>query len=152
MSEHKEAHAAPTKVVFDLPPDAPTPTETLWALPLGDHLYRLDNVPWFAFGCALGDVIRCEERLGELPRYVEVVEPGGNWTVRVFVPETPQRDVIKNEVFEMLREMGCSYEGFGATKGLIAVTIPSDLEADTVLDKLRELQAQEKAYWESGNF
>jgi hypothetical protein len=152
VNEHDRRGAELTRVVFELPPGAPTPTETLWAESLGNRLYRLDNAPWFAFGCAQGDVVRCEERPGDFPRFIEVVEPGGSRTVRVFVPEAPQRDAVKDEVFSMLRENGCGCEGFGAMRGLVAVTIPVEVDPERVLSTLRALERQGKAYWESGNF
>jgi hypothetical protein len=37
--------AAPTKVSFDLEPGAPTSNETLWARPLGENQYVLQNAP-----------------------------------------------------------------------------------------------------------
>jgi uncharacterized protein DUF4265 len=140
------------KVAVPLPPGAPTAEETLWAQPLGDHLYRLDNTPWFARGVALGDVVRCEDSGEGLPRFLEVVEPSGSRTVRVFVPDTPDRQRVKQEIFQFLESAGCKYEGFGKDKGLIAVTIPRDVDAQKVLERLSEYQGQGKAYWESGNF
>jgi len=31
--------------------------ETLWAFDLGNHRYKLDNTPWYAYGVSTGDVI-----------------------------------------------------------------------------------------------
>lgn len=140
------------KIALTLKDGAPTKEETLWAFPMGGGLYRLDNSPWFANGCALGDVVKCADREGQLPLFERVVMPSGNLAVRIFVPAGPERDATKQEVFEFLRRTGCKFEGFGTDKGLIAVTIPKNIEPEIVLAPLREYQAAEKAYWESANF
>src|SRR5689334_85227 len=111
MNLNSSAQNRLTKVVFDLDKDAPSSTETLWAKALGQSLYQLDNAPWYARGCALGDVVRCVEVNGELPRFIEVVMPSGNRTVRVFVPEGPQRQHTKESIAEFLRSHGLMYEG-----------------------------------------
>ncbi len=140
------------KIALTLDAEAPSKEETVWAISVEDGLYRLDNSPWFANGCALGDVVRCVDREGQLPLFEEVVTSRGNLAVRVFVPAGPDRDAIKQEVFDLLRKTGCGFEGFGDDKGLIAVTIPKSIEPETVLGPLREYQTAEKAYWESANF
>ena len=139
------------KVVFALADDAPSATESLWAKPLGEDLFELDNTPWYVRGYALGDVVRCEAE-GELLRAIELVQPSGNLTVRVFVPAGPEREARKERITDRLREHGCMFEGMGENKGLIAVTIPSTADSERVLKYLDELEAKKKAYWESGNF
>ena len=124
----------------------------MWALDLGDKLYELDNAPWFARDLALGDIVKCEVVGDTLPRILEVVKPSGNWTVRVFVPDSPNQEAVKREIMDFVAGAGCKYEGFGKQKGLIAVTIPSDVDLGNVLAQLRAYQLQEKAFWESGNF
>lgn len=141
-----------TKIVIVLPKDAPTQEETLWAQRLGEQLYRLDNTPWYAMGCALDDVICCEENPGQLPLFVKVVRPSGNRTLRVFVPETAERSSTKVEIFKLLGETGCFFEEYGSSKGLIAVTIPSSTDLELVLARLNGVEAAKRAYWESGNF
>jgi hypothetical protein len=36
-------------------------TETVWAVTVGPNRFRLDNVPWFAYGISLGDVVEGAE-------------------------------------------------------------------------------------------
>ena len=38
----------------------PASGETLWATALGDGTYRIDNIPFFATGVSLGDVVEAE--------------------------------------------------------------------------------------------
>lgn len=140
------------KVQFAAPDDAPVATETLWARSLGDGLYELDNTPWHARGCALGDVVRCHEEPGKLPEFIEVVRASGNLTVRVFVHAGPDRAAVKEALFEFLRRHGCHYEGTGPDKGLIAITIPKASDSVAVVDYLQNLETNGSADWESANF
>ena len=140
------------KVVIALPEDAPTPEETLWAERLGEQLYRLDNAPWYARGCALDDLVQCHEDAGRLPRFVRVVRPSGNRTLRIYVPNTAERQATKKELFEWLAQADCPFEEYAASAGLIAVTIPSFVEAGPLLERLAALEADGRAHWESGNF
>jgi hypothetical protein len=119
---------------------------------LGDGLYQLDNTPWHARGCALGDVVRCREEPDKLPEFVEVVKASGNLTVRVFVHAGPSRSAVKEALFEFLRSHGCHYEGTGPDKGLIAITIPTESDSAAVLDYLENLETNGGADWESANF
>lgn len=140
------------KVQFVAPPDAPAATETLWAKTLGDGLYELDNTPWHARGCALGDVIRCREEPGRVPEFIEVVKASGNLTVRVFVHAGSKRTEVKDALFEFLQGHGCPYEGTGPEKGLVAITIPKQSDSESVLEYLRNLESGGSADWESANF
>ena len=153
MTNMKNAvNNALTKILFNLEADAPSATETLWARSLGDDLYQLDNTPWYARGCALGDIVRCVGGEGELPAFSEVVRPSGNRTIRIFVPDGPARRHTKKLVAEFLRSHGCSYEGMGSEKGLIAATIPKDMPSDAIFEYLDTLEANETAFWEAANF
>jgi hypothetical protein len=147
-----KTHHEMRKVQLAAPGDAPVATETLWARALGDGLYQLDNTPWHARGCALGDVVRCREEPDRLPEFVEVVMASGNLTVRVFVQAGPNRTAVKDALFEFLRSHGCHYEGTGPDKGLIAITIPKESDSAAVLDYLQNLETNGSADWESANF
>lgn len=56
------------KVVFKLEKDEddypPADYESVWALPVGEGLFQIDNIPFFATEIALGDVRRILEERG----------------------------------------------------------------------------------------
>lgn len=131
---------------------SPTKEESVWAVDLGGSLFRIDNSPWFANGCALGDVIRCVDRDGQVPLCQEVVTRSGNLAIRVYVPSGPKRSEIKEALFDLFRKTGCKFESMAAEKGLIAATIPKDVEPEIVLAPLRDYQMRAEAFWESANF
>lgn len=72
------------KVVF--PSDVGA--ETMWADAIGDDIYRLDNVPLFAYDVNLHDVFKAKRVVGDdRPYFDHVLERSSNKTVRVTLPE-----------------------------------------------------------------
>jgi len=75
------------RVVFPLAQEdgwRPVGSERLWALPLGENRYRIDNVPWFVRDLAVGDVViaKSEDR-GSHPVFAELVQRSDHVTVRL---------------------------------------------------------------------
>lgn len=115
--------------------------ETLWAYDLGDDNYRLDNLPYFAYGVSWNDIVYApydpdEERA----TYKHVVSKSGNRTVRIIF-DTPVEDGNKSQdLLDNLVEMGCQFEG--ANKVLIVVNIPPVVELADVAETLIEADVQ----------
>ncbi|HVB65597.1 MAG TPA: DUF4265 domain-containing protein [Nitrolancea sp.] len=73
------------KVVFPLDEG---PAETMWADDVGGGIYRLDNVPIFAYDVGLGDVFVGKSVDGDERLYFDrVVERSGDYTFRIIVLE-----------------------------------------------------------------
>ena len=71
------------------------PDEIVWAYPLGDNLYKVENVPENIEELNLHDVVKCKEGPNQLPNIVEVVRRSGNRTLRVeFREETSAENAI----------------------------------------------------------
>jgi hypothetical protein len=111
--------------------------ETLWATPLGNALYRLDNSPWFAYGVSWQDTIEAHviEEDG-LPVFQRVIEKSGNRTLRLLLDPPADQSVESQEVLNKLVELGCSYEG--ANPKYIAISIPPSVDLWAVCDFLTE--------------
>jgi|SRR5579884_3026055 len=78
-------NSAKTKVVFPLDEG---PAETMWADQVGDALYKIDNIPWFAYGVSLDDVISVRYVDGDpRPYFDRVVVSSGKVTYRVTFTE-----------------------------------------------------------------
>ena len=73
-----------TKVVIDLK-DETFGVETLWAKPIGNGLYRLRNVPFFAYGYSEQDVVNTIDLSGRVV-VTGVAERGWHSTYRVVLP------------------------------------------------------------------
>lgn len=111
--------------------------ETLWADPLGDGLYRLDNLPWYAYRVSLGDVVEARpNETGQL-EMVRIVRKSGNRTLRVIlaIGETDRAWTFESrQTIERLQAFGCSHEG--ANKVLVALNAPAAVDLTAVADLL----------------
>jgi hypothetical protein len=99
---------------------APAAGELLWAQPLGDNLFRLRNIPSFAFGLSEGDVVRCTEENG-VTTVSSLVHDSGNGAIRVYF--RGESAVDRERVFAALRKRGCSHELGHRT--LVMFTVPA---------------------------
>ena len=75
--------------------------ETFRADPVGDDLYRLANVPFYAYGLNYRDVVRATPDSEGITTIREVVRPSGYRTLRVFFDDAldrGQQDDLLNRV------------------------------------------------------
>ena len=132
------------KVLFRVPDDDGGATvETLWAVPLGNDLYKLDNSPFFAYGVSWQDVVFApHDPQEQVPTFRAIAEPSGNRTVRVIfdLPLAPGN--ASDQILQRLDEMGCSFER--AHSGYVSVNVPPSVE----LDKVRSYLIAQDANWE----
>ena len=111
--------------------------ETLWADIVGPDLYRLDNLPWYAYRVSLQDIIEARQDPAGQLRMVRIVQKSGNRTIRVICEVTETERELTFESTQLLAglvERGCSYEG--ANKRLIAVNIPPAVRLEDIADYL----------------
>jgi hypothetical protein len=95
--------------------------ESVWAVPEAEG-YRLDNIPFYARGVALGDVVRAVADPDGLLRCVNLIGKSGHSTVRLWVEDARNVAGIR----QYLRDARCSSEL--ELDRLIAVDIPPDVE------------------------
>ena len=115
--------------------------ETPWAEPVGEY-FRLDNLPWFAYGVSDDDIVEATptESIG-VYEFVRVRAPSGNRLIRIFFSEPDDSQLI----LERLIEFGCHYEGLNAK--LVAVSVPASIDLDSVCNYLTNAGAT----WEYAN-
>jgi hypothetical protein len=117
--------------------------ETMWAAPVADHRYRLDNVPFYALGLSYGDVVvAAPDDDGQL-RVRGVLERGGHSTYRVFVTKTVD-DPGFSRFWSRLEKLGCSYER--ATERLLAIDVPRETDIYRTYAVLEE--GKKKGVWD----
>jgi hypothetical protein len=115
--------------------------ETLWAYSLGDDLFELDNMPWFAYGVSCGDIVRAPYKEDEGNYTFERVErKSGNRTIRVCFDVPAEEGNASDQVIKGLIPLGCQYEG--ANGSYIAVTIPPEASLEAVAAYLTRQDAQ----------
>jgi hypothetical protein len=130
------------KVVVKLEKDEddypPADYEGLWTRPLGEGLFQIDNIPFFARGIAWGDIVsalRVEQEL----RFQEVVKPSGHSTLRLIIHD--EKDIPSVQAW--LEQRGCSIER-SHIPGLIAVDVPPTVPMATLKPFLDEGEARER--------
>lgn len=101
----------------------PEEWESLWAIPLGASMFRIDSIPFFAKRLSCDDVIKA---IFEDGTYIlsEVVTPSDNSTVRVIVFDPAKAAEIR----AVFSEIGCLSEGSGIL-GLFSMNIPQNCKA-----------------------
>lgn len=132
------------EVLFRVPAeDGSVDVETLWAIPLGQDLYKLDNSPFYAYGVSWQDIIFAPiDPPEEMPTFQSVVQRSGNRTMRVIFdpPVSPGNEA--DQILQGLVALGCSYEG--ANSKYISVNIPPGVE----LQDVRSYLIAHDAQWE----
>ena len=135
------------KVFVDLPNHWGTGGESMWAIRLDKDLYKIDNVPFYAYGLNFRDIVQVDSTDSEKkPVVLKVVEPSGHETIRVIFPKgfakTKQEPVI-----DELKQMGVEVER--AFENYVALDIPPEVDYDSVRDKLDEFQANDILEYET---
>jgi len=141
MEHTAESEEPLTKVAIRLDGTLGYELETVWAEPITDGLYRLRNVPFFAYGYSEQDVLRAAEVEGRLV-VNGVAERGGHSTYRVFLPEpTSEEDFCP--LWKPLATLGCTYER--ANRRLIGIDLPPASDVYAVYAVLE--QGEESNQW-----
>jgi len=87
-------------------------SESVWAEPLGGRLYRIWNLPVFAYNLDMRAVVECEsDPKGGLPIATRVVEPGDCYVVRLYFDVNATEEQI-NQVLALLSERRALFEKY----------------------------------------
>lgn len=109
--------------------------ESLWTIRVGNDLYRLDNIPWFAYSVSCEDVVEARAlEEGGLPEFIRVVSKSGNRTVRLILEPPADQSEESRGILDRLVQLGCDYEG--ANRKYIGVNVPPGVDLPTVCDFL----------------
>lgn len=108
----------------------PFSVERIWVLPRADGTYEIDNIPFFSYDVAMGDVVRAEEDGGDI-YFEQLVQASGNSVIRVNLPN--EAELLR--LHADLRALGCTCESFGT---LLAVNVPAEVAYDPVFRLLQD--------------
>jgi hypothetical protein len=121
--------------------------EGIWARPVGDNLYEVDNIPFYAYGINVADVVRARAPSPDMKPVVECVErASGHRTVRLHFSD----GVVEPERLLMLRSLTqfqTSFEGDDAKYFALDVAPDGDYEA--VLAQLQAWEDQDLLSFET---
>lgn len=124
------------KIHIDLPNHWATGGEAMWATPLGNDLYRIENVPFFSYGLNFLDIVHAtpdNDNENEIPEIRKVVTPSGRRTYRVMFSKDVSREK-QVELLESLEQYDASYER--ADKISVAIDIKPTGDHIAVYDRL----------------
>lgn len=128
------------KVVVALEQDEegypPAAYENLWASPVGEGLFRIANIPFFAKSIALGDIVSAVPEQGLLC-FKEVVQPSGHSTLRLII----YKEAEVPSSIEHFTRLGCESER-SHIPGLIALDVPPTVSLATLKQELDSGHAQ----------
>jgi hypothetical protein len=129
-----------TKVLVELPRHwAESGTESLWARKVGDDLYALENVPFFAYDLNYGDVVLATANGEETKPIVrEVVRRSGHTTLRVVFRTCVGDRERRLAVLSALAALKVSYEGFD--ESFFALDVAPSGNVDAVVSHLEMLE------------
>lgn len=143
-AEHQRSEGDLVKVRFQLEPGAwhGSATETLWAERVDDRRLRLRNVPFYAFGVSVEDVVFAHPAEG-IFEFDGVSIRGGHSTYRIIIGKKAETGRVE-EWWARLSELGCTYEqGSG---GLRAIDVPPSADIRAVYLLLE--QAEREGLWD----
>ena len=113
-------------------------SEGIWARPMGGDLYEVDNIPFYAYGLNVGDVVRAVPQNPDMKPVVHGIErASGHRTLRVHFAEStaePERVLM----LRGLSQFQTSFEGQNAVYFAIDVTPAGGYES-----VIQQLQAWE---------
>jgi hypothetical protein len=116
-------------------------SEGVWARPLGDGTFELDNVPFYARGVSCGDRVKAKLAQGAF-WFDGVVARGGHSTLRVIAFDEKRVPEIRDS----LKRLGCSTELNG--NSLIAVDVPARTKLEPIVTMLRRRHAADELDYE----
>ena len=136
----KDSERELTKVHVDLPNHWWHKEEALWARPLGDDAYEIDDIPCCAYGLNCGDVVLATQDAPDLqPEVRSVLRRSGNQTLRAsFCDQLSSEE--QQRVIAALESMGTEIER--ATAQFVCINVPRASSLQAVRDYL---VAQESA-------
>ena len=135
-----DADPALTKVHIDLPNHWWHKGESLWAKPLGDDAYQIENIPFCAYGLNCGDVALATPDGPDLkPEVRSLLRRSGNSTLRLSFCDRLSKEE-QEPVIAVLESMGTELER--ATAQFVCVSVPPTASLHAVRDYL---VAQESA-------
>jgi hypothetical protein len=105
--------------------------ETVWTDRLSPDTYRIQNIPFFAYGVSLHDIVSAPIDLDSgFAIFGRVIAKSGNRTMRLILRKPIQADARTRRRLQELVGLGCDYSMLNATYA--ALNVPPTLNAARV--------------------
>ena len=128
----------------------PVGTEGVWARPVGQGEFELDNVPWFARGVAFGDRVRAEPDSNGVLTVRDRVAWSGRYTIRVIPLGEGTSGEQVQEVIDIFTPLGAECEGALPSFKIVALDIPPTARVAEIKALLREGETEDRWEYEEG--
>lgn len=126
------------KVYVDLPNHWATGGESMWAKPLGNDLYQIQNIPFYAYGLNYLDIVKVDSSDETIkPVVLEVVEPSGFMTLRIVFMDGFEEQA-QSELFNELNQFKVEIER--DNENYVALSIEPEGDYEAVYEKLSEFE------------
>jgi hypothetical protein len=96
--------------------------ENIWAAPLGEGTYRLENPPFFVYDIALDDIVAAVPNEDGLLQFLTLIKRSGNRTLRARSKALIGDSVLRSNIEKHLQKMGCVVEEH--RERLLAISVP----------------------------
>jgi hypothetical protein len=121
--------------------DGEESAETVWAGKVGPDLYCIQNLPFFAYGVSLHDVVLAPvDPNSGVATFDRVVSKSGNRTLRLILRKPIAANRKLEKKLQELVELGCDYEFANST--YLAVNIPAALDFRSVENLVAKITGQ----------
>ncbi|MGI8544953.1 MAG: DUF4265 domain-containing protein [Aridibacter sp.] len=136
MSQKGEKREELEKVYVDLPNHWAVSGESMWAKTLGNDLYEIRNIPFYAYGLNFLDKVKVDSSdENHKPIVLEIVELSGFKTLRLAFDDDFD-EVSQNKLFDELKQFNVEVER--DTVSHVALSIEPESDYDAIYDKLSE--------------
>lgn len=128
------------KIHIDLPNHWAIGGESFWATPLGNDLFKIENVPFYAYGLNFHDIVKATADSDEvIPEIRELFEPSGHRTFRVFFEKSIDRQK-QEDVLASMKDLAISYER--CNEIYFSLDMQPNGNYQAVFDRLDELEKE----------
>lgn len=139
------------KVSFPISGEQGGSVEVMYAQPLGDNRYVLDNSPFYAFDISYCDEFFVNEIDGEKV-FTRIASRGGHSTYRIKIPEGKDHSYFLT-YWPKLKDLGCTYEGSSVNvKRLYAIDMPPGVDVERAYRVMEEYEGQNVWEFEEGHY
>ena len=114
--------------------------ETLWATPVGESAYRLENSPFWAYRVSWLDVVEAHPDPDGLLCFERVVAKSGHRTIRLIINPGIDQAPERTRVLDALKALGCSIEGYNSR--YFCIDLPPEIELAPIAQYLTQHDAQ----------
>jgi hypothetical protein len=120
-------------------------SESVWAEGISVDTFRINNVPFYAYGISYNDVVSAKVK-DDIFVFDKLISRGGHSTFRVFFSEKSNSD--QELLFKNLNNLGATIER--ATSQLVAIDVPPNVNLQLITELLQDGENKSEWNYEEG--